>query len=78
MADDPMVLTEKGRKIVARGGHDSVDEDGQIILEIANRAPGMSKEDMQACFVAVRMEYGADALKAIQSGHVQFEKRKPQ
>lgn len=66
-------LTDFGNSMVRRGGHDDQDEDGMLILEIAKRAPGLSKDDMQACFVAIRTEYGPDALAAIRSGHVQFE-----
>jgi hypothetical protein len=76
--DDPQRLTEKGTRILARGGDDTMDEEGMIILEILKRAPGMSKADLQACFVALRMEYGENTLDAIQSGHVKFEERKPQ
>jgi hypothetical protein len=76
--DDPQRLTEKGARIISRGGADGVDEEGMIILEILKRAPGMSKADLQTCFVALRMEYGENALEAIQSGHVQIEPRKPQ
>ena len=76
--DDPQRLTEKGERILARGGDDTMDEEGMILLEILKRAPGMSKADMQACFVTLRMEYGEHTLEAIQSGHVQFEPRKPQ
>ena len=77
-ADDPLGLTDKGARILRRGGADHVDEEGMIILEILKRAPGMSKADLQTCFVTLRMEYGEHALEAIQSGHVQFESRKPQ
>jgi len=77
-ANDPQRLTEKGAHILRRGGANGVDEEGMIILEILKRAPGMSKADLQACFVALRMEYGEHALDAIQSGHCQFEARKPQ
>ena len=76
--DDPQILTEKGARIIARGGDDTMDEEGMIILEILKRAPGMSKADLQTCFVTLRMEYGPAVLDAIQSGHVQFEPRKPQ
>ena len=76
--DDPLGLTDKGARIIARGGDDTMDEEGMILLEILKRAPGISKADLQTCFVTLRMEYGEHALEAIQSGHVQFESRKPQ
>lgn len=76
--DDPQRLTEKGVRILARGGDDTMDEEGMIILEILKRAPSMSKADLQACFVALRMEYGEHTLDSVQSGHVTFEPRKPQ
>ena len=53
--DDPQILTEKGARIIARGGDDTMDEEGMIILEILKVAPGMSKALLQACFVAPRM-----------------------
>lgn len=66
-------LTDFGSRMLRRGGHDDQDDDGMLILEIAKRAPGLSKEDLQTCFIAIRTEYGEHALRAIQSGHVQFE-----
>lgn len=69
------ILSDFGNKIVRKGGHDCQDDDGMLILEILKRAPGLSKDDLQTCFVALRTEYGDDALAAITSGHVQFEKR---
>jgi hypothetical protein len=38
----------------------------------------MNNADLETCFVNIRMEYGEDSLKAIKSGHVRFDKRKPQ
>lgn len=78
MTDDPQRLTEKGAHILRRGGADGLSDDDLLVLEIVKRAPGMSKTDVETCFVNIRMEYGEDALNAIQSGHVQFEERKPQ
>jgi hypothetical protein len=68
-----ITLTDFGNRMVRRGGHDDQDDDGMLILEIAKRAPGLSKEDLERCFVAARTEYGEDALHAIRSGHVQFK-----
>lgn len=69
------VLADKGKQIVRRGGDDSVDDDELLLIELVSRAPGLSEEDLQRCFVALRMEYGNDALAAIRSGHVKFEER---
>jgi len=69
------VLSDLGSSIVRKGGHDFQDDDGQLVLEILKRAPGLSKRDLEACFIALRTEYGKDALAAIQSGHVVFEER---
>ncbi len=69
------VLSDLGQKIVRKGGHDDQDSDGQLILEILKRAPGLSKRDLEACFISIRTEYGEDALAAITSGHVRFEER---
>ena len=78
MSSDPKVLTEKGARIVVRGGADGQSDDDMLLLEIAARAPGMSKDDLALCFVNLRIEYGEDALRAIRTGHVQFSPRKPQ
>lgn len=78
MSTDPKVLTEKGRTIVARGGADGASDDDMLLLEIAARAPGMSKDDLALCFVNLRLEYREDALRAIRTGHVKFQERKPQ
>lgn len=79
MGDElPKVLTEKGAAIVKRGGADGVTDDDLLVLEIAARAPGLSQQDLAQCFVNIRLEYGEDALRAIKSGHVKFEPRKPQ
>lgn len=71
------VLSDKGDRIVKRGGADDQSDDSMLINEIVARAPGLSQEDLQRCFVAIRMEYGEDALDAIRSGHVKFEERTP-
>jgi hypothetical protein len=69
------ILADKGKRIVRRGGADGQSDDDLLLLELAARAPGLSKEDLQRCFVACRMEYGKDALAAIRSGHVRFDER---
>lgn len=69
------VLADEGEKIVRRGGDDDADDDDILLLELVKRAPGLSKEDLQNCFVALRMEYGDDALDALRTGHVRFEQR---
>lgn len=66
-------LTDFGKRIVRRGGHDDVSNDDLLLLELMKLAPGMSKEDYGRCFVALLEQYGEDALAALQSGHVQFE-----
>ena len=76
--DDPKVLTENGHRILSRGGADGVSDDDLLVLEILKRAPGMNNADLETCFVNILMEYGEDSMKAIKSGHVKFEKRKPQ
>jgi hypothetical protein len=76
-AGDPQVLTEKGRRIVKRGGADGFSDDDMLVLEISKRAPGMPVRDIEAFFVALRLEYGEDALHAIRNGHVKFERRSP-
>lgn len=68
-------LNEKGELIVKRGGDDEQSQDDMLLLELIQRAPGMSPEDLQRCFVALLEEYGEDALHAIRSGHVKFEER---
>lgn len=75
---DPLRLSDKGARIVARGGADGASDDDLLVLEIAKRAPGAEKEDLQAFFVAIKLEYGDDSLRAIRSGHVQFSPREPQ
>jgi hypothetical protein len=72
------VLADKGKTIVRKGGADGQSDDDLLLLEIVKRAPALSKEDLQSCFVAIRMEYGTDALDAIRSNHIHFEERKPQ
>lgn len=71
------ILADKGKRVIRRGGADDQSDDDLLLLELAARAPGLSKEDMQRCFVAIRMEYGKDALAAIRSGHVRFTARPP-
>lgn len=66
-------LTDFGSSIVRKGGHDDVSNDDLLFLELVKRAPGLSFDDLQKCFVALLNEYGDDALAAIRSGHVQFE-----
>lgn len=70
-----IVLADRGKQIVRRGGADALSDDDMLLLELTKRAPGLSKDDLQSCFVALRMEYGADALAAIRTGHVRFEER---
>lgn len=69
-----LTLTERGKEIVRRGGHDDATQDDLLFLEILNRAPGLTPDDHERVFVALLEAYGEDALKAVQSGHVQFEK----
>lgn len=76
--DGPKVLTPKGEKIVKRGGADGKSDDDMLVLEIAAKAPGMSPDDLAACFIAIRMEFGEDGRRALREGHVRFEPRKPQ
>ena len=75
-----IVLNHIGQRIAKRGGDKSLEnidpdeaDDTMLIMEIMHRAPNMSPDDYQETFVALRMEYGTDALAAIRSGHVQFE-----
>lgn len=68
-------LTDDGARVVHRGGDDAVNGEEMVLLEIVHRAPGMTRDDLQSCFIAIMQQYGADALKAIRSGHVKFEKR---
>lgn len=71
------ILADGGQTIVRKGGADGQSDDDLLLLELIARAPGLSQEDLQRCFVAVRMEYGADALAAIRSGYVRFEEGPP-
>lgn len=66
-------LTPFGAGIVRKGGHDDQSPDDMLVLELVQRAPGLSINDMQALFVAVMEEYGEDALAAVRAGCVQFE-----
>lgn len=73
-----ITLTHKGEGLVKHGVDDDGDnDDGALVREVMARAPGMSYEDYQQAFVALRLEYGTDALRAIRTGHVQFELVKP-
>lgn len=76
--DGLLYLSADGERIVKRGGADGLDDDEMLLYEILHRAPGMKPQDLHDCFVSLGVEYGADALHAIRSGHVRFEKRKPQ
>lgn len=79
MADEqPKVLSEKGRQILARGGADNQSDDDMLVLEIAAKMPGMSQADLAKVFVNLRLEYGEEARRALADGHVQIEARKPQ
>lgn len=69
------ILADKGQRIVRRGGEDGLCDSDLLLLELVARAPGLSKADLQKLFVALRMEYGPDALDAIQTGCVKFEER---
>ncbi len=75
-----IILNADGKRIVRRGGDKSLEnlpameaDDRMLFLELVDRAPNMSPEDYCQAMIALRMEYGMDALKAVQSGHVQFE-----
>lgn len=69
------ILADKGQRIVRRGGADNQSDDDMLLLELTSRAPGLDRSDLEKLFVALRMEYGPDALDAIQAGHVHFELR---
>lgn len=68
-------LTDEGRRVLNRKGDDSVSDDTMVMLELIDRAPGMNEGDLRLCFVSVVEQYGNDALKAIRSGHVQFQRK---
>lgn len=68
-------LSPIGERTVRRGGDDLATDDDMILLEIVKRAPGLSQDELRACFIAILTEYGPDALRAIRTGHVQFEER---
>lgn len=70
-----VTLTPEAAEAVKRGGSDKMSDDQMLIAEIIARAPGMSPEDLQQCFINILETYGEEALRAIRSGHVQFEKR---
>lgn len=67
-------LTEEGRRVVERGGADGVSWDTMLILEVLKRAPNMDPDGLQRACMALMEQYGPDALDAIRTGHVQFEK----
>lgn len=75
LADGSIVLSEAGKKIVEAGGADGITDDTMVMLEVISRAPGMNEQDLALCCVNLRMEYGEEALRAIKTGHVKFEKR---
>lgn len=68
-------LSEEGKRIVSRGGGEA-DDDAMVIMELMNRAPGLTLPEYQELFVALRMECGGDALYALRNGHVTFVERK--
>ena len=68
-------LNDDGRRVLRRGGQDGVSDDTLLMLEIIERAPGMTEGDLRHCFIAAMEQYGSDALKAIRSGHIQFKPR---
>ena len=77
-----IILNFAGERIVRRGGDKSLDkvdpqeaDDAMLSMEIMARAPNMLPEDYQDAFIALRMEYGKDALDAIRKGYVKFEKQ---
>lgn len=70
-----MKLTPFGKRVVQRGGADGYADDDLLLLELIAKAPGLDRSDLERCFVALRMEYGEEALRAIKSGHVAFEER---
>lgn len=70
-----IILSDKGAKNFKRGGAPADTSDDMLLREIVARAPGMEAEDYQICFVRLMEEYGEDALEAIRTGHVRFEKQ---
>lgn len=68
-----VTLSEFGKSIVRKGGHDDQDDDGMLILELAQRLPGLSVGDLQKVFVAMRVQYGEEALQALREGYVVIE-----
>jgi hypothetical protein len=69
-------LTDKGADILRRGGHDDASDDDILLLELIRRMPGESPAGLGQVFVALREQYGEDALHALKSGHVKIEARK--
>ena len=68
-------INKNGHALLKHGGADHVSDDDLLVLEIAKRAPGMPPADLKTCFIKLRQEFGEDALRAIRTGHVQFEER---
>lgn len=68
-------LNDAGRRVVDRGGQDGISDETMLLLEIIKRAPGMNQDDLRMCFVSAMEQYGTDALKAIQTGHIKFQAR---
>lgn len=68
-------LSPIGQNIDRRGGVDGETDDAALVREIVKRAPGLAREDLESCFIAIMMEYGEDALFAIRKGYVKFEER---
>lgn len=66
-------LNQVGHDIVKHGGADHLTDDEMLFLEVVKRAPGMSIQDVREMLIALRVQYGQDALRAIKTGHVQFE-----
>lgn len=66
-------LNDTGKAILAHGGADGMSDDDMLVLEIASRMPGAGTLDLQSVFIALREEYGEDALQAVRTGHVRFE-----
>lgn len=69
-------LTERGLSIVRKGGHDDASDDDLLVLELVKRMPGESMVGLMRVFVALREQYGEDALRALQTGHVVIKERK--
>ena len=79
-----LLLDANGQLIVKRGGDKSLEkldpleaDDSMLIMAIMAAAPNMHPEAYKQAFIALREEYGENALQAIREGHVQFEKVEP-